>query len=64
MKRVNLLLEFRMAGDSNRVRHAARIKLDGNGLTVFASDGAVETLKLDRLRSISIQSIGRVGNSA
>jgi hypothetical protein len=64
MENVNLLLRFRMADESDCVRSAARIKLDGNGLTVTASNGAVETLDPVQLRSLSIRSVGPLGVSA
>jgi len=54
----NLVLTFTLAGDSRiHVRGAARIKVDGRGgLTLFdAKKGETEWVRLDSLRSLTIQ---------
>jgi hypothetical protein len=55
----NLVLTFSLAGDERlHVRGAARIKVDGRGLTLFdAEKGSSETVHLGSVRSLLIQSM-------
>jgi len=58
MKNLNLLLEFKLAGDSRlHVKSATRIKVDGRGdLTLYdACTGTADTLNLNHLELVSIQ---------
>jgi hypothetical protein len=60
MDNLNLVLKFRVAGESVlRVKGAARIKVDGRGgLMVYdAQSGDAETIDLQSLRAFSIQSL-------
>jgi len=60
MSAPNLVLKYTLAGDTRlHVRGAVRIKVDGCGaLTVYgAEDGKLESVSLDCLRSLTIQSI-------
>jgi hypothetical protein len=60
MKNLNLLLKFKLAGESRlHVRGATRIKIDGRGgLTLYdLGSGVAETIDLSQLRSFSIQTL-------
>lgn len=58
----NLVLTFTLAGDERtHVRGAARIKVDGSGLTFFdAEKGRAETVRLGSVRSLLIQSLASI----
>ena len=56
----NLVLKYTIDGDTRvHIRGAVRIRVDGRGaLTVYAAqDGKSESVSLDCLRSLSIQTI-------
>lgn len=55
----NLVLKYTIAGDNRvHVRGAVRIKVDGAGVTLYrAEDGQSESVNLDCIRSLTIQSI-------
>ena len=58
MKTLNLLLKYKLAGDSRiHVKGATRIKVDGRGglMLYDVNTGAAETINLSQLRSFSIQ---------
>ena len=60
MNDLNLVLKFRMAGDSElRVKSASRIKLDGRGGLVVedAETNARETIDLRNLTAFNLQSV-------
>ena len=61
MKDLNLVLQFKMAGDTNcRISSAARIKVDGRGgLTFYSPEtGSAERIDLADLRWLSIRFLG------
>jgi len=67
MENTNLVLRFKLVGDSDsRVRAAARIMVDQHGsLTIYdAGSGLTEKLPLADLQSISIRPLRRAGNDA
>ena len=55
----NLVLKFTMTGDQTvHVRGAARIRVDGRGLTLFnAENGSSEIVRLGSVQSLVIQSL-------
>jgi hypothetical protein len=55
----NLVLTFTLAGDERvHVRGAARIKVDGRGLTLFDTEkGRPELVRLGSVRSLVIQAV-------
>jgi hypothetical protein len=58
MEKLNLVLQYRMAGDTDSsVRGAARIEVDGRGgLTLYdAQTARAEKIDLAELRSLSIR---------
>ncbi|HXP87629.1 MAG TPA: hypothetical protein VN841_23050 [Bryobacteraceae bacterium] len=57
MNNPNLLLKFKLAGDSRiRIQSAARIKVTGSGdLILYDSTGDAEAFDLSRLEVFSIQ---------
>jgi hypothetical protein len=60
MNKLNLILKFKLAGDGHfHVKGAARIRVDGRGgLMLYGTQsGAVETIDLQALRSLSIQQV-------
>ena len=63
MDDLNLVLKFRLAGDSRvQVKGASRIKVDGRGgLLVYDAKGeGVETIALGSLTSFCVQQVRRV----
>jgi hypothetical protein len=63
-KGLNLVLKFKLAGDSElHVKGARRIKVDGHGGLVFqnAETGSVETINLQELRSFCIRPVNGSG---
>jgi hypothetical protein len=60
MNDLNLVLKFKMAGDSElRVRSARSIKLDGRGGLIVedAETNALETIDLRNLTAFNLQSV-------
>jgi outer membrane lipoprotein-sorting protein len=66
MDNLNLVLNFRMAGEKeSSVRGAARIKLDGHGVTVYDPETAsAEKIQLDDVQSLSIRFLGSARKAA
>jgi len=55
----NLVLKYTLDGDNRiHVRGASRIKVDGSGVTLYrAEDGKSESVNLDCIRSLTIQTV-------
>lgn len=59
MADLHLIIKFKIDGEKGlRVKGAARIRVDGSGLTIIEPHtGAVETLPRGRIEVLSIQSV-------
>jgi hypothetical protein len=68
MHDLNVVLKFRLAGDSRfHIKGAARIRVDGRGGLLFydVQSGQTERIDVGRLQSLSLLSVNpRAGSSA